>query len=64
MNNKKDGGPAFPLEALSWVGMSVRDYFAAAAMLRYHSDISSKNVARWSYEDADAMLRERKKESK
>lgn len=63
------GGPAFPM---NWIkqeapnlnvileqrGMTLRDYFAAKAMylcpLRSHSD-----AARWCYQMADAMLKER-----
>jgi hypothetical protein len=45
-------------------GMSLRDYFAAKAMAAdistsYHS---AKDVAKFAYEMADAMLAERRKE--
>ena len=65
MNN---GGPAFPLNIhtqLSATGMTLRDYFAAAAMQgivrsnnnRFHPE----DDAKWCYEIADAMLMEREK---
>lgn len=79
-----NGGPAFPLPAVSHqghimaltegpaLGMTLRDYFAAKAMQGMYNDGSvvaasklvddSTNmdaVARWSYAQADAMLRAR-----
>lgn len=53
------GGPAFPPSNPGYAqGMTLRDYFAAKAMylcpLRSHSD-----AARWCYQMADAMLKER-----
>ena len=76
---KKDGRPAFPLG--KWMGganegMSLRDYFAAKALMGYRSAYHQwyKQVgatgkfadpdefAKWSYADADAMLAEREKE--
>lgn len=44
-------------------GMSLRDYFAAAALsgfLHYQQAFdNSKMAAHWAYEQADAMLKER-----
>jgi hypothetical protein len=71
----KDGGPAFPhsMEAANIgspsVGMSLRDYFAAAAMQgilagvesEYHTQLSGTSYAFIAYTVADAMLAERKK---
>ena len=62
------GGPAFPttkpLE--HWgdpnQGMTLRDYFAAKAIIAYHSDgefSNSEDVANWCYRLADAMLEAR-----
>ena len=61
-----DGGPAFPLKApltIDYLGMSLRDYFAAKAM----QSIVALNccpatmVAEDAYKIADAMLTERDK---
>lgn len=67
----KDGGPAFPNpQPLVSSGMSLRDYFAAAAIgpvLGLASKTSSpewadgKKMARCCYEMADAMLAQRDK---
>ena len=73
----KNGGPAFPAPQLSDIGactpaeaagMSLRDYFAAAAMQGELAgnagewrDTSVGDLARWSYRVADAMLAERAK---
>lgn len=62
MINTDTGGPAFPVCDAARIhnleGMTLRDYFAAKAMylcpLRSHSD-----AARWCYQMADAMLKER-----
>ena len=87
----KDGGPAFPHETVDithekreegenvgsrFAGMSLRDYFAAAALQGYRCaywqwyERVGKNgefaepqeLAKWSYADADAMLAQREKE--
>ena len=65
-----DGGPAFPLSDIEWTdarrhnnGMSLRDYFAAAAlqgMLAYYHGYGSFYAAGSAYQYADAMLTERK----
>lgn len=74
-----DGGPAYPVSGRHFgyvedgrqgipcdTGMSLRDYFAAAALGHVPKllDVNEKNlsvsmIAEWSYEIADAMLRER-----
>lgn len=75
---RKDGGPAFPItdvhdqydndlerwriESSVHSGMSLRDYFAAAAlpeMTRRFGDTGT--AASYAYEAADAMLAEREK---
>ena len=69
MNNPNDGGPAFPLQDWDQCihsrrtdhGMSLRDYFAAAALqgiLSNHEGYGAKTsqVASWSYAAADCML--------
>jgi hypothetical protein len=81
-----DGGPAFPhaqrlwdSDAQSWAvhsigGMTLRDYFAAAALCAvyrraYEADVSNystthpETIARRAYEYADGMLAIRKKDS-
>jgi hypothetical protein len=64
-----NGGRAFPLctpERIESLGMSLRDYFAAAAMQGMISsahedfDASSDACARQAYKYADAMLEARK----
>lgn len=66
-----DGGPAFPLisedhRAIRHIGLSLRDYFAAAAlqgMLASSSpgQFSEADYAGAAYTQADAMLAERNK---
>jgi len=65
------GGPAFPqpdmiddgeLIARGDTGMTLRDYFAAKAIIAYHADgefSSPEDVANWCYRLADAMLEAR-----
>ena len=63
------GGPAFPTEretaeggTESFVGITVRDYFAAAALqgkLATRPMTAPEDYARWAYRFADAMLAER-----
>lgn len=75
----KDGGPAFPCKQLDWdraergverynhfVGMSLRDYFAAAALQAVGLNATVMNpqadhIANLAYIVADAMLAERDK---
>ena len=71
MSNTNTGGPAFPTATLAQKtegGMTLRDYFAAKAMqgwlTTYPDDVdchmvSKTAVAKFSYEMADAMIRER-----
>ena len=84
MSTINDGGPAYPIAdnavgGMSWppasapgsVGMSLRDYFAAAVIQGYlaHPDRTidiagdrpGAGVAGWAYALADAMLAERAK---
>ena len=72
MNSRtNDGGPAFPLSDIEWTdarrhnnGMSLRDYFAAAALQGMLADPdngpSARSSAKSAYIFADAMLTERK----
>lgn len=75
MNNTNTGGPAFPLSNDQVVanfplnqcyGMTLRDYFAAKAMQAilsedpdYHQKYQFIDLAHFSYECADAMLKAR-----
>ena len=60
-----DGGPAFPTAfQLHSKGMTMRDYFAAAALQGLMAKMEPENqlehhIAKWSYEAADAMLKAR-----
>jgi hypothetical protein len=58
--------PAFPgpSDPGCWEGISIRDYFAAAALSNpYTTDGTDRPgaVAEWAYQVADAMLKERDK---
>ena len=68
-----DGGPAFPFVETDLVcgtrfdpGMSLRDYFAAKAMQAMlslemvHEKATETQIAVWSYQQADEMLKIRK----
>lgn len=73
--NANDGGPAFPTESegqtgnSTWrfEGMTLRDYFAAAALQGLIATIPGPGCAEWTYYSeaaykiADAMLAERAK---
>ena len=64
MTDKPDNVMAFPNQG--WVGMTLRDYFAAKAMaaILEHEDAMGDSfgvIAHVSYEMADAMLIERAK---
>jgi hypothetical protein len=71
MNNQiNDGGPAFPnvppdSQYSDWdKGMTLRDYFAAAALQGMMAQFDPENelehhIAKWSYKAADAMLKAR-----
>ncbi len=67
MSEKQDGGPAFPIPAVSGIhgthtGMSLRDWFAGLVIggmaARTNTTVSFAKIA---YEIADAMLAERAK---
>jgi hypothetical protein len=80
MSKIEDGGAAFPVtpifsESHGWLrpceimhgaeGMTLRDYFAAAALqgLIFHNsfgEVSDENIAKGSYQYADAMIEARK----
>ena len=63
--SKHDGGHAFPQQHNDQDGMTLRDYFAAKAMQGMFSADTSKSTipvekkARFAYEMADAMLKEK-----
>jgi hypothetical protein len=71
--SKDNGGPAFPESDTAYGGMSLRDYFAAAALTGYRTAVFQwyisangkfthpTQIAEWAYADADAMLAERNK---
>ena len=71
MMNTNTGGSAFPTATLAQKtegGMTLRDYFAAKAMVAWlpicwdeHGieDVYEKEVAEFAYSMADAMLKER-----
>lgn len=68
MKTFKDGGPAFPVttehgSVFPLPGISVRDYFAAAALqgvlMNYTTEkfgLTEQSVAEYAYSCADAML--------
>ena len=71
MNIDKTGGPAFPFtcppnpdgSVVTYTGATLRDYFAAQAIIAYHSDgnfSSPEDTANWCYSMVDAMLEARK----
>lgn len=63
MSTINDGGAAFPVpEPGLETGMTLRDYFAAKALqsqMITHPETPTENLALWSYQMADAMLRAR-----
>lgn len=68
MTMKPDGGPTFPVETNQWAcfGMSLRDYFAAAALEgilpALHAGIRPVDIEKMTYDCyavADAMLKAR-----
>ena len=70
MNKNNDGGSAFPgisddKEHIGFikreVGMSLRDYFAGQALMRwsFEKEIDFEYIAKKSYELAEAMIKER-----
>jgi hypothetical protein len=54
-----DEQQAFPDGLLNQDGMTLRDYFAAKAMLRTSVGSSYEQLAKTAYEIADAMLKAR-----
>ena len=69
---KDTGGPAFPAPAgvshITEQGMTLRDYFAVKAMQAilsedpdYHQTYQYLDLADFSYQVADALLKERQK---
>lgn len=60
--------PAFPIVVETCVldrGMTLRDYFAAAALTGYISNgTTNGNAVLWSYEAADKMLAKREETNK
>lgn len=69
-DKKEDGGPAFPNMPAdptieNWdSGMSLRDFYAAAALIsmRAHpANEQPQHIGDWSFKVADAMLEARKK---
>jgi len=63
---KETGGQAFPAHFESHDGMTLRDYFAAKAMQAilsedpdYHQKYEFIDLADFSYQCADAMLKQR-----
>lgn len=77
MTDRKDGGPAFPMDgphamnespAIASRGMSLRDWFAGQALiavLRSSPKIEAEEIVKYAaktaYSFADAMLKEREK---
>lgn len=71
MMNTNTGGPAFPVHPevntvkdTAWLGMTLRDYFAAKAMQGMLAEngggaISNSQLANFAYEIADEMLKAR-----
>ena len=64
MSYEKTGGPAFPVKMGCFEdGMTLRDYFAAKAMLGFITvEVQRERIAEWAYEIADAMLAARGQE--
>lgn len=64
MSNINDGGPAFPnthpdYKTLGVGGMTLRDYFAAAALQPLTRNWYPEDASERAYRYADAMLAER-----
>ena len=59
-----DFGDGVGTESRKWAGMSLRDYFAAHALVHPYTqgddtDRHADKAATWAYQVADAMLKER-----
>ncbi len=81
MSKINNGGPAFPLQidenalhVYDYIGMSIRDYFAAAALQGWLASFgpeaphpalknTENEIATLSYRVADAMIEARKEEA-
>ena len=49
-----------PVDTADYFGMTLRDYFAANALVNSHANSgTARDAARWAYEIADAMLKAR-----
>lgn len=68
MNRLNEGGPAFPITSAEfrnghWHGLSMRDYFAAAALTGMLADSRREGgdveYVHYAYKYADAMLAQR-----
>lgn len=66
MSKEETGGPAFPHIGIGTdeEGMTLRDYFAAKAMMGLgcnpnHVNMTDDEIAKWSYNLADSMLKAR-----
>ena len=64
MSKINDGGPAFPCEWDTQLGMSLRDYFAGQALMGFMANTNrplmySQDDADWAYTIADAMIKAR-----
>jgi hypothetical protein len=66
MQEKYDGGPAFPTHLNLTQGMTLRDYFATGAMQNFADQIGSQSDQEWfdkvaegAYRMADAMMKAR-----
>jgi hypothetical protein len=61
--NKETGGPAYPtyFTADHAISMTLRDYFAGQMLLKFSGEGSTREIAGYCYELADAMLKEREK---
>jgi hypothetical protein len=65
MSRPNDGGRAFPVvtdneDMVASDGLSIRDYFAAAALTAIAHDNHPEEAAQLAYRYADAMLRARR----
>ena len=68
MDQTNNGGPAFPSDRFSELGMNLRDYFAGQALAGMltcsYMNSSKADLCREAYRFADRMLAERQKERK
>jgi hypothetical protein len=57
MSEIKDGGAAFPVpEPGLECGMTLRDYFAAKAMMMFVNDLNPRQAAEMAFMYADEMI--------